>query len=82
MEKSTDSEAFAERALVDLVTGEESRIENMLQRLDSNGSLSNEISDIDDPLYDDSLMEDLFYTKKVIFVAETSLVERVLEKSD
>lgn len=81
MEKSADSEVFAERALVDLVTGEESRIENMLQRLDSDGSLSNEISDIDDPLYDDSLMEDLFYTKKVISVAETSLVERILEKS-
>ncbi len=81
MEKSTDSEVFADRALVDLVTGEESRIETMLQRLDSDGSLSNEISDIDDPLYDDSLMEDLFYTKKVIFVAETRLAERISEKS-
>eukprot|EP00794_Sanderia_malayensis_P007365 gene7365-8185_t len=85
--KSED--VFTDRALVDLVTGEDSSVRNILKRIDSDESLLNELSDHDhdDPIYDDSLLADLFYTNKdssdlssVVSSNESTVIEETKEQ--
>ena len=56
-----------DKTLVDLVTGGETdRIGQILKKIerDSDASLSDEFSDTEDPIHEDSLLTDLFYTGK------------------
>ena len=56
-----------EHKLVDLVAGDDTnRIGRILKKLerDSDASLSDEFSDVEDPIHEDSLITDLFYTAR------------------
>ena len=58
-----------ERQLVDLVTGDEHHnISRILKRLDQNSdeSISDAFSDVEDPVHEESLINDLFFTKKLV----------------
>ena len=58
-----------EKNLVDLVTGDEHHnISRILKRLDRNSdeSISDAFSDVEDPVHEESLINDLFFTKKLV----------------
>ena len=62
-----------EQTLVDLVAGDEAdRVDRIIKKLsrDSDASLSEEFSDVDDPIHEESLLADLFYTAKSVSLYE------------
>ena len=67
-EDSPSENAYrVEHKLVDLVTGDDSnRIGRILKKLeqDSDGNFSDEFSDVEDPIHEDSLITDLFYSAR------------------
>lgn len=68
-DSTTENVRHVDRALVDLITDDETqRIGQMLKKLerDSDGSLSEDFSDIDDPIHEESLLTELFYTAKQV----------------
>lgn len=63
---SSENACNVDKTLVDLVAGDEThRIGQMLTKLEqiSDASLSDEFTDTEDPLYEDSLLNELFYTE-------------------
>ena len=69
-ENSPNANTYSvEQTLVDLVAGNETdRVDRIIKKLsgDSDASLSEEFSDIDDPIHEESLLTDLFYTAKSV----------------